>query len=137
MDEQTGTYYDRKNNEGEWPFAIKIAENSKNYLGVTGDGLSIDIDALNDVISGGGDVDIRSLAGEHLQYNAQTNKLDVDVQSLVADQNFINAVTDIVNNAMLWETTNNESDIQPKNGRNVYVAGTIEATGAIYSGQNE
>lgn len=125
-------YHPEKNNEGEWPFAIKIAENSKNYLGVTGDGLSIDIDALNDVISGSGNVDVRSLAGEHLQYNEQTNKLDVDVQSLVADQNFINAVTGIVNNAMLWELGQN-NQIQPKDNRDVYVAGKITATGPIYS----
>jgi len=121
-----------RNEEKEWVFKVKVAQNSTNYLDATVDGLELNIDALRDAIGGGEDVDIRSLAGKHLQYNEQTNKLDVDVQSLVADQNFINAVTNIVNNAMLWESGQN-NQIQPKNNKNVYVAGNITATGSIYS----
>lgn len=123
---------DTRNEEKEWVFKVKIAQNSTDYLDATTDGLELNIDALRDAIGGGEDIDVSSLAGKHLQYNEQTNKLDVDVQSLVADQNFINAVTDIVNNAMLWEAGQN-NQIQPKNNKDVYVAGKITATGSIYS----
>lgn len=118
-------YHPEKNNEGEWPFAIKIAENSKNYLGVTGDGLSIDIDALNDVIGGGGQgLDCTGV----IECITQSN----DFKSWLSGE-----IERIVNDKMLWQKKpGDDSTIQPTDGRNVYVTGTIEAEGSIYSGQN-
>jgi hypothetical protein len=38
---------------------------------------------------------------------------------------------------MLWQKKpGDDSTIQPIGGRNVYVSGTIEAKGSIYSGQD-
>jgi hypothetical protein len=118
------------NAEGEYTFDVQIQENSRPYLGADVDGIGLDLNALAEAI--GNDFDPSTLAGKHLTYNA--GKLDVDVASLVADPDFVTAVTDIVNNALLWEVKD-ANQIQPKDGKSVYVAGTIEATGAIYSGQ--
>lgn len=121
---------DIRNEEKEWVFKVKVAQNSTDYLDATTDGLELNIDALRDAI--GEDIDFNSLAGEHLQYDEQAGKLNVNVQSLVADQDFVDAVTSIVNNAMLWESGQN-NQIQPKDNKDVYVAGKITATGSIYS----
>lgn len=118
-------YHPEKNNEKEWPFAIKIAENSKNYLGVTGDGLSINIDALNDVIGGGSQ-------GLDCAGVIECVKQSDDFKSWLSDE-----IERIVNDKMLWQKKpGDDSTIQPIGGRNVYVSGTIEAKGSIYSGQD-
>lgn len=120
------------NSEGEYVFDAQIQENSRPYLTADVDGLGLNLNALAEAI--GSDFDPSELAGEHLTYNSTTGKLDVNIASLVADPAFVTAVTDIVNNALLWEVKD-ASQIQPKNGKSVYVDGTIDATGAIYSGQ--
>ena len=120
------------NSEGEYVFDAQIQENSRPYLKVDVDGIGLDLNALKEAI--GNNFDPSTLAGEHLTYNSTTKKLDVNVASLVADPAFVTAITDIVNNSLLWEVKD-ASQIQPKNGKSVYVDGTIDATGAIYSGQ--
>lgn len=120
------------NSEGEYVFDAQIQENSRPYLTADVDGLGLNLNALAEAI--GSDFDPSELAGEHLTYNSTTGKLDVNIASLVADPAFVTAVTDIVSNALLWEVKD-ASQIQPKNGKSVYVDGTIDATGAIYSGQ--
>jgi len=118
------------NAEGEYTFDVQIQENSRPYLTVDVDGLGININALKQEL----DFDPSALAGNHLTYNSVTNKLDVNVASLVSDPIFITAVTNIVEAALLWERKG-DTQIQPKDGKSVYVNGTIDATGAIYSGQ--
>lgn len=118
------------NAEGEYTFDVQIQENSRPYLSADVDGIGLDLNALAEAI--GNDFDPSTLAGKHLTYNA--GKLNVDVASLVADPAFVTAVTDIVSNALLWEVKG-DTQIQPKDGKSVYVDGTIDATGAIYSGQ--
>ncbi len=120
------------NSEGEYVFDAQIQENSRPYLSADIDGIGLNLNALAEAI--GNDFDPSELAGEHLTYNSTTGKLDVNIASLVADPAFVTAVTDIVSNALLWEVKDS-SQIQPKNGKSVYVDGTIDATGAIYSGQ--
>lgn len=134
-----------RNSENEWILSAKIEQNSADVLHATNDGLGINIQAI------GSKLDFSALAGNHLAYNPSTKKLEVDVASLVADPAFVSAVTNIVvtnpaftnaiNDAveasLLWQVNPNDSNsIQPKNSKNVYVDGTVEATGAIYSGQN-
>lgn len=120
------------NSEGEYTFDVQIQENSRPYLSADVDGIGLNLNALAEAI--GNDFDPSELAGEHLTYNSTTGKLDVNVASLVADPAFVTAITDIVNNALLWEVKD-ASQIQPKNGKSIYVDGTIDATGAIYSGE--
>lgn len=134
-----------RNSENEWVLSAKIEQNSADILRATNDGLGVNIQAI------GSKLDFSALAGNHLAYNPSTKKLEVDVASLVADPAFVSAVTNIVvtnpaftnaiNDAveasLLWQVNPNDSNsIQPKNSKNVYVDGTVEATGAIYSGQN-
>jgi predicted nucleic acid-binding Zn-ribbon protein len=134
-----------RNSENEWVLSAKIEQNSADVLHATNDGLGVNIQAI------GSKLDFSALAGNHLAYNPSTKKLEVDVASLVADPAFVSAVTNIVvtnpaftnaiNDAveasLLWQVNPNDSNsIQPKNSKNVYVDGTVEATGAIYSGQN-
>ena len=134
-----------RNSENEWVLSAKIEQNSADILHATNDGLGVNIQAI------GSKLDFSALAGNHLAYNPSTKKLEVDVASLVADPAFVSAVTNIVvtnpaftnaiNDAveasLLWQVNPNDSNsIQPKNSKNVYVDGTVEATGAIYSGQN-
>ena len=134
-----------RNSENEWVLSAKIEQNSADVLHATNDGLGVNIQAI------GSKLDFSVLAGNHLTYNPSTKKLEVDVASLVADPAFVSAVTNIVvtnpaftnaiNDAveasLLWQVNPNDSNsIQPKNSKNVYVDGTVEATGAIYSGQN-
>ena len=134
-----------RNSENEWVLSAKIEQNSADILHATNDGLGVNIQAI------GSKLDFSALAGNHLVYNPSTKKLEVDVASLVADPAFVSAVTNIVvtnpaftnaiNDAveasLLWQVNPNDSNsIQPKNSKNVYVDGTVEATGAIYSGQN-
>ena len=134
-----------RNSENEWVLSAKIEQNSADVLHATNDGLGVNIQAI------GSKLDFSALTGNHLVYNPSTKKLEVDVASLVADPAFVSAVTNIVvtnpaftnaiNDAveasLLWQVNPNDSNsIQPKNSKNVYVDGTVEATGAIYSGQN-
>ena len=134
-----------RNSENEWILSAKIEQNSADILHATNDGLGVNVEAI------GSKLDFSVLAGKHLIYNPSTKKFEVDVASLVADPAFVSAVTDIivtnpaftdainaaVEASLLWQVNPNDSNsIQPKNSKNVYVDGTIEATGAIYSGQN-
>ena len=120
------------NTEGEYVFDVQIQENSRPYLSADVDGIGIDINALKQEI---GPFDPSTLAGNHLVYDAVNGTLNVNVSSLVSDPTFINAVTEIVQSALLWEPKEGATGvIQPKNNKSVYVNGTIEAAGSIYSG---
>lgn len=107
----------------ELEFFVKIASNSQNILTVTReDGLGIDVDALRDVI-GGGDTEIDYKAIENYLKQSPT---------------FNTWIEEKIKGLMLWQIKENTSDgiIEPKSDRSVFVDGTIEATGAIYSGQD-
>ena len=112
-------------NDDHIVFYVKIQENTLPYLKAEADGLKLDIDALKAEI-GGGD---SSMTCEEV------------VSCVMGSQTFntwlTNKINQAVQSAMLWENNPNDvTAIQPKDGKNVTVNGTISATGTIYSGQD-
>ena len=100
---------------------VKIAPNSQRILNFNGDGgLQINIGEL--------------LAGNIIgdEYINVTTTPDGKVKlSLNVD-----AMIELIKQQLLWKINeNDDSKIMPKNRKSVNVEGTIEATGAIYSGQ--
>lgn len=145
-----------RNSENEWVLSAKIEQNSANYLRATTDGLGINMPNVAENVGS-------NLAGDFLEFNTTTKKLDVKPAALAGDNIEYNPTTkkfnvtispedianyiinndlleqyieNIVNAKLLWQVrSSNPNVIEPINGRSVYVNGTITATGEVYSGQ--
>ena len=145
-----------RNSENEWVLSAKIEQNSANYLRATTDGLGINMPNVAENVGS-------NLAGDFLEFNTTTKKLDVKPASLAGDNIEYNPTTkkfnvtispedianyiinndlleqyieNIVNAKLLWQVrSSNPNVIEPIDGRSVYVNGTITATGEVYSGQ--
>lgn len=113
------------NDPHELEFGIKIESNSQNILHATReDGLGIDIDALKAEIGGDDQLDCAGV-------------VDCIMNSDTFNTWLNNKINQAVEAAMLWRIKQDDDRyIEPKNGKYVYVDGEIEATGAIYSGQD-
>lgn len=145
-----------RNSENEWVLSAKIEQNSANYLRATTDGLGINMPNVAENVGS-------NLAGDFLEFNTTTKKLDVKPAALAGDNIEYNPTTkkfnvtispedianyiinndlleqyieNIVNAKLLWQVrSSNPNVIEPIDGRSVYVNGTITATGEVYSGQ--
>ena len=145
-----------RNSENEWVLSAKIEQNSANYLRATTDGLGINMPNVAENVGS-------NLAGDFLEFNTTTKKLDVKPAALAGDNIEYNPTTkkfnvtispedianyiinndlleqyieNIVNTKLLWQVrSSNPNVIEPIDGRSVYVNGTITATGEVYSGQ--
>lgn len=111
-------------NDDHIVFYVKIQENTLPYLKAEPDGLKLDIDALRAEIGGGDQLDCAGI-------------VDCIINSDTFNTWLTNKINQAVEAAMLWQIKeDNDRYIEPKNGKYVHVTGEIEATGAIYSGQD-
>lgn len=147
-----------RNNEGEWVFKVKIAQNSTDYLKANTDGLELNIDALRNAIGGGGsEIDPADLAGKGLVVN--NNKLDVNVGDglridsadnkvkvslgrgltinnngqIEIDETYLsNLINNLIDAKLLWQVKDGQANaIEPKPQYT-----EVHVSGAIYSGQD-
>ena len=104
-------------------FFVKVQDNSLPYLKAEATGLKLDVDAIAQAIGGSGEVDYEAIEN-YLKTSPTFNSwIDGKIQAAVEA-------------AMLWQVNATDNTmIEPKDNKNVFVDGTIEATGAIYSGQ--
>lgn len=113
---------DDENDPHEHEFGIKIESNSQDILHVIReDGLGINVDRLRELIGGDSEIDYEAIEN----YLKQSPTFNTWIENKIKD-------------LMLWQIKENTDNkvIEPKENRNVFVNGEIEATGAIYSGQD-
>ena len=145
-----------RNPENEWVLSAKIEQNSADYLRATTDGLGINMPNVAENVGSNlaGDflefnnttkkLDVKpaALAGDNIEYNPTTKKFNVtispeDIVNYIINNDLLEQyIENIVNAKLLWQVRQSNSNvIEPIDGRSVYVNGTITATGEVYSGQ--